>query len=325
MIESSESKELFKKMLQLRYFEEMVRAKYKNGTMRTPVHLGIGQEAVAVGVVSARESLDAVFTHHRSHNAYLACGGDMRALFAELQGKKTGCSGGKGGSVHLVDKKANFQGSSAILSQIIAIATGIAFGNRYLNSRNVAIVFFGDAGFEEGTTWESFNFAAIHKLPILYVCENNFYSTESDTKSRAPSNTSFISKAKSFGIGAHQVDGNNVIEIKKVSSNLIHLARTEGPQLLECLTYRWLEHVGPYTDLEQKRSYRTEEEVRAWVDKCPIKKIENNLKAEYQFSPEDCNNIRQEIQDQVMNAWDLSLDDPYPDDKDLFTNIFAKI
>jgi pyruvate dehydrogenase E1 component alpha subunit len=305
--------ELYKKMLELRTFEEKIVLEYPKGNMRTPTHLGIGQEAVAVGVISERESSDVIFSHHRCHNHFLAAGGSHYSLFAELLGRVDGCSGGRGGSVHLVDRGVNFLGSSPILTQAVAFATGAAFAFKFKEEVRAAIVFFGDAAFEEGTMWESFNFAVLNKLPVLFVCENNLYSTESNLEKRVPPNTSFVEKARAFGMFASTCDGNNVEEVAKHSRNAFdHIKSGGGPYLLECLTYRTREHVGPNFDFEFQRNYRSKEEIQKWITKCPILSSAEVLKQVYGFSEVELLSIKKQISELIESAFNLAEKSPFP-------------
>ncbi len=229
-------------------------------------------EAVSVGVCAALKPDDVVYTHHRSHLAYLAKGGSFYALAAELYGKQSGCSNGKGGSVHLTARNKNFIISSAILGQTIAVATGSALAFKMNHEERVAVTFFGEAACEEGVFYESLNFAAIHKLPVLYVCENNGFSTETPLHKRKADNSNLCDRAKSFGIVPIHIDGNEIEAVLTFATMAREMALNGSPVFIECMTYRWLEHVGPNFDHELGRTYRDESELRAWQKKCPIKR-----------------------------------------------------
>jgi len=253
--------DLWSKILTVRIFEEKVAEYYPHKRMKTPTHLGIGQEAISVGVLSNKVSGDTVFSHHRSHNAYLASGGDLGRLVDELHGLSTGCSKGKGGSVHIVDRNAGFLGSSAILGETIAIATGSALSHKISNNRKVAFAFFGDASLEEGSSWESFNFASLYSLPIVYVCENNNFSTESHISNRKKLGTNFVDKVSSFGIVAERVYGQDIFEVIVKSQDLIrHCREYSSPIFLEFETRRFNEHVGPLKDFESDKTFRSKQE-----------------------------------------------------------------
>ena len=301
------------KMVEIRAFEEKVAHEYPKGNMRTPTHLGIGQEAVAVGVISQRESSDVIFSHHRCHNHFLAAGGSNYSLFAELLGRVDGCSGGRGGSVHLVDRSVNFLGTSPILTQAVAFATGAAFAFKFKGEARAAIVFFGDAAFEEGTMWESFNFSVLNKLPVLFVCENNLYSTESSLEKRIPPNTSFVEKARAFGMFASTCDGNNVEEVAKHSRIAFdHIKSGGGPYLLECLTYRTREHVGPNFDFEFQRNYRSKEEIQKWMTRCPILNSGEVLIQVYGFTGAELLLIKKQASELIESAFNLAEKSPFP-------------
>jgi len=317
--------ELYSKMLEIRTFEEKVVFEYPNGNMRTPTHLGIGQEAVAVGVLTEREPNDVIYSHHRCHNHFLAAGGSSYSLFAELLGRADGCSGGRGGSVHLVDRSVNFLGTSPILTQAVAFATGAAFAFKIRQEARAAIVFFGDAAFEEGTMWESLNFSALHNLPVFFVCENNQYSTESSLEKRVPPNTNFIEKARAFGITAESCDGNNVEEVAKYSKNALnHIKSGKGPFLLECHTYRTYEHVGTKFDYEVGRNYRSKEEVQKWIAKCPIISIRKILLQTYGVTASDLDQIKTKIFKEIENAFSQAEKSPFPLLESYFENLYHR-
>jgi pyruvate dehydrogenase E1 component alpha subunit len=253
--------EIWEKLVTVRVFEQKVAEYYPQKRMKTPTHLGIGQEAVPVGVLSHKVPGDTVFSHHRSHNAYLAAGGNLEKLVDELHGLSTGCSKGKGGSVHLVDRDVGFIGSSAILGETAAIATGSALSHKLNKSGNVVFAFFGDAGLEEGSSWESFNFASLYNLPIVYVCENNNYSTESHITNRLRSGTNFVNKVSSFGILSEKIYGQDLLEVLVRSQSLIeHCRESSSPVFLEFETRRFYEHVGPFKDFESNKTFRSKQE-----------------------------------------------------------------
>lgn len=313
-------------MLELRIFEEKVASEYPNGKMRTPTHLGIGQEAVAVGVLSERKLSDVVFSHHRCHNHFLASGGSRYALFAELLGKRDGCSGGRGGSVHLVDRKVNFLGTSPILTQAVAFATGAAFAFKMRQEPRAAIAFFGDAAFEEGTMWESFNFAAINKLPALFICENNLYSTESHLSKRVAANTSFVTKARAFGLIASNCDGNNVEDVAEHARKALDSIYVgDGPYLLECNTYRTKEHVGPGYDFDFGRSYRGEEEIRRWMSKCPIDATMRILLDVYGVSSASLEKVAQDITGIINEEFIHADSSEFPAAESYFEHLYNQV
>ena len=241
--------ELQASMLRIRLVEESIANKYSEQKMRCPTHLSIGQEAIAVGVCSNLTNEDQVLSTHRAHAHYLAKGGCLNSMLAEVYGKVTGCSRGMGGSMHLIDKSVGFMGSTAIVGNTIPVAVGSALAMKINNKSSISCVFFGDGATEEGVFYESINFAIVRKLPVLFICENNFYSVYSGLEVRQPKERRIFEMVRAIGIEANYGDGNNVLEV----SELTKAARDkimsgQGPQFLEFDTYRWREHCGPNYD-----------------------------------------------------------------------------
>ncbi len=264
-------------MLRVRRVEEAIARHYREGEMRCPTHLCIGHEAIAAGVSAHLRSDDYAFSGHRSHGHYLAKGGDLQAMFSELYGKETGCARGRGGSQHLIDLDAGFVASAPILAGTLPIAVGAAFGSKRLGRDTVSVVYFGDGTTEEGVFHEALNFASLHNLPVLFVCENNLYSVHSDLAVRQPANRQIADVGKAHGIPGLQADGNDVEGVWQLAADAIQRARNGGgPTLLEFMTYRRLEHVGPNED--GKVGYRQQSEIDAWVKNCPIVRSEAKLR-----------------------------------------------
>jgi TPP-dependent pyruvate/acetoin dehydrogenase alpha subunit len=265
-------------LLKVRLTEETLAERYKQQEMRTPAHFGSGQEAVAVGVCHALRTNDVVFTHHRSHNHFLAKGGTTYELAAELYGRADGCSGGRGGSVHLTAPEVGFIASSAILGEMTAVAVGAALAFQMDKSDRVAVTFFGEGAMDEGSFYESINYAAIKKLPVLFVCENNLYATESPLYVRQATGTDLCERVRAFKIQSERIDGNDVLEVFQTTQAVVEQLRSgEGPYFLECMTYRWREHVGPHFDHDLKRTYRSREEVEGWMARCPVTRSRERL------------------------------------------------
>lgn len=314
--------DLYKSLYSIRRTEEICADEYKNGTMRTPTHFGIGQEAVAVGVCAALDKGDYVYTHHRSHTHYLAQGGSLMGLIAELFGREDGCSRGRGGSVHLIDRDAGFMGSSPILGHSLALATGSALAFAMDGKKNIAVAFFGEGTFDEGSVWESLNFAAIKKLPVLFVCENNGYATESPLHVRRPMGTEFCQKATAFGVHSAQVDGNDVLKTYDAAQKAINSCRNgNGPSLIECMTYRWREHVGPQWDHEANRTYRSKDELDEWIKKCPVAKMAKLLIDEKIITVDDLHIINADIDSQILITKEKAFQSPWPKPESLFENV----
>jgi TPP-dependent pyruvate/acetoin dehydrogenase alpha subunit len=323
MIDSARKTDLYRWILRVRRSEQRLAELYKQGTMRTPTHFGVGQEAVAVGVCQALEQRDVIYSHHRCHNHYLAKGGSLLGLVAELFGRETGCSRGRGGSVHLTDLDAGVVATSAILGQTIAVAVGSALAFKMDRAPRVAVSFFGEAACEEGVFYESINYAAIHRLPVLLVCENNLYSTESPLCSRQAPGSSLCERVRSFKMTAEEVDGNDLFSVFDAAERAKQRCLAgEGPVFLECFTYRWLEHVGPHFDHELGRTYRSREEVEAWMARCPVERTRRALLAEGLASEAELAAWQGEIDLEIEEAVARAQEAPWPDPKDLFENVY---
>jgi TPP-dependent pyruvate/acetoin dehydrogenase alpha subunit len=314
--------ELYYSMLRIRLVEEALASRYKEQEMRCPIHLSIGQEAVAVGVSSALKKDDKVFSNHRGHAHYLAKGGNLNRMFAELYGKATGCCGGRGGSMHLIDLSVGFSGSTPIVGGTVPVAAGAAWAAQLQNTDCVAVAFFGDACFEEGVLHESFNFAALHNLPLIFVCENNYYSVYTRIHERQPDRPIHLI-AKAHGWSTDHGDDNNVVSIATITQDAVERAREGyGPQFLEFDTYRWVEHCGPNWD--DHLGYRPEGELSAWQEKCPIKRIRKWLTENSDMREQDFNEMEATIQKEIETAFEFALSSTIPDKKDLSRYLYAE-
>jgi len=313
---------LFEKMLRIRITEEKIVELYPEQEMRCPTHLCIGQEAVSAGVCETLKKEDYVFSTYRSHGVYIAKGGCIRELFAELYGKKTGCSKGKGGSMHIISKDANFMGTSALVAGVIPIAAGCALASSMKKDNKVSVVFFGDGATEEGVFHETLNFAALKKLPVVFICENNFYATHSHQLIRQVQDNIY-QRSQIYGIPGERIDGNNAFEIYKASKTAIDNARRgKGPSLIECRTYRWLEHVGPYPDYDL--GYRSKEELDKWMEKCPLKLFEVKLLKEGVIDASTINDLKKRIKEEVNQAADFGKNSLYPEAKEAYIDVYKE-
>jgi acetoin:2,6-dichlorophenolindophenol oxidoreductase subunit alpha len=258
--------ELYRRMATIREFEEAAYRSYESGEITGTIHASIGQEAVAVGVMSALRPVDKVLTHHRGHGHALAKGVDPARLFAELLGRAGGVSGGKGGSMHATDVSVGFLGSLAVVGSSIPLAVGVALAARRRGDQSIAVVFFGDGAVNQGVLYESLNLAAIWDLPVLFVCENNRYAI-SVASDYATSGSGLVARAHAFGARAEQVDGQSVLDIRRVAAELVGHARAGAPAVLEALTYRLVGHSrgDPAHGL-----YRTRDEVDEWRARDPL-------------------------------------------------------
>ena len=302
---------LLRGMVRIRCLEETLADRYKEQEMQTPTHFSIGQEATAVGVCAALQQQDVVYSGHRCHAHYLAKGGPLLGLVGELYGKEIGCAKGRGGSVHLNDARSGVIASSAILGQTIAVAVGSAWAFSLDRSRRIAVTFFGDGAVEEGIFHESLNFAAVRKVPVLFVCENNLYSTHSPLSVRQPAGIQIFERARSYTIPSEQVDGNDVTSVFQAAGKGVEWCRSgKGPYFLECLTYRWREHVGPLWDYDV--GYRTKAEVEQWMERCPIKRLSEQLLTQGLCTQGEIHHLRQEIQQEVDQAVAIAKKSPFP-------------
>ena len=312
---------MHRELLRVRHAELALAERYKQQEMRTPTHFGVGQEAVAVGVCAALENTDVAYSHHRSHNHFLAKGGSVYKLAAELFGRETGCSRGRGGSVHLTDRSCGFIASSAILGEAMAVATGSALSFKMDKNDRVSTAFFGDAVAEEGAFYECLSYAALKELPVLYICENNGYATESTVASRQPKDVTILGRVKSFGIEAIKVDGNNVREVYAAAHGAVtKMKKTSQPIFLECHTYRWLEHVGPHSDVDMKRDYRSSEELESWKARCPIQENKKFLLDNYSVEQSELDNMALEIEQSIQTEIEKAYQDPWPSVDSLMDN-----
>lgn len=313
---------LYYNMLRIRMIEEKIAELYPEQQMRCPVHLSIGQEAVAAGVCACLSRDDYVLSNHRSHGHYLAKGGNLKAMMAELYGKVTGCSQGKGGSMHLVDLSVGFLGATPIVGSTIPIAVGVAFGSMMRDENRVTVAFFGDAATEEGVFHESVNFAVLKKLPVIFVCENNMYSVYSPLSVRQPEGREISDLAKGYGIESYQGNGNDVAEVYRLTEQAVHKARKGGgPTFLEFKTYRWREHCGPNYDNDL--GYRTESEFRRWQQCCPIEKPKELLLKDGYFSRQDIDRMVSELDAEILDAVLFAKESPFPVEQLLFKDIYA--
>jgi len=321
-IDKKTSLSLYHHMLRIRMIEERIAELYPEQEMRCPVHLCIGQEAIAAGVCANLSKKDYLFSSHRSHGHYLAKGGDLKRMLSEIYGKATGCCKGKGGSMHLVDLSAGVLGTTPIVAGIIPIATGAALGAKMKGKGNVTVVFFGDGATEEGVFFESLNFASLKKLPVLFVCENNFFSVYSPLSVRQPKERDNLSLVNSLGITGDKGNGNNVIEIYEMAKKAVaNIRKGRGPYYLELETYRWREHCGP--NFDNDLGYRTEKDFLKWKKKCPIDLLEKKLLKDGTLNLSMINNFKQNIREEINDAVSFAKRSPYPEREEMFSDVYA--
>jgi TPP-dependent pyruvate/acetoin dehydrogenase alpha subunit len=311
---------LYVTMLRIRKFEEKVAELISQKEIKCPTHLYIGQEAVATGVCANLRRADYVLSNHRNHGHYIAKGGDMKALMAELYGKVTGCSRGRGGSMHLASPEQGLPGSAAIVAGTISLAVGAALAFSMQKKDSVSVAFFGDGSVSEGIFYESLNFASLKKLPVVFVCENNLYSTHMPLTA-CLADTNIYKKANAFNMPGLRVDGNNVVEVFQAAKRAIDDARLgRGPTLIECMTYRWRGHVGPSDDLE--KGLRSKEELDYWMKRCPIKALEEFLLTQGIIAESEKIEIIESIDKEVEDSITFAKKSPYPDERSYLNYVF---
>lgn len=312
--------ELLRKMLRARLFEEKIVAVYAEQDMKTPVHLYIGQEAVAAGVSQHLKPEDYVFSTHRNHGHYLCKGAAMKPIVAELYGRAAGCAKGKGGSMHFVDTAIGCPGTTAIVGGGIPLAAGAALAIKMKGEDRVAAAYFGDGASDEGVLQETMNFAALHKLPVLFVCENNFYATNSPQRARHAEGV--ISKrAAAFGIPSELADGNDAEAVCAAAGRALeHLRAGKGPYFLEFPTYRWKGHVGP--DCDWEKGCRPKDEFFDWVKKCPVANYADKLTAEGVLNGEKLAALQTALVAEIDEAWAYAKAAPQPAPEELYTDVY---
>lgn len=312
---------LYRSMLRIRMIQEAIENRYHEDEMKTPIHLVIGQEATSVGVCAALRSTDQVYSGHRTQGNYLAKGGSLKAMMSELYCRANGCSGSRGGSMHLLDKSVGYAGSSAIVGGSVPIATGAAFSAQYLNKDQVNVVFFGDAAVEEGAVWEALNFAALKSLPVIYICENNFYSVCSSLEVRQPG-VDIYKKAEAFGVSSFRIDGTRVLDVYEATRSAVEKARTGGgPTFIESMAYRWRGHGGAGDD--SASGYRDPEEVKAWQKYCPIEGLYEKLTKQNLIDETQKASMKNEIEKEILEAFEHAINSPNPEAKDLATHVYS--
>jgi pyruvate dehydrogenase E1 component alpha subunit len=315
---------MLESMLRIRLAEESVAELVESGEARAPCHLGIGQEAVAVGVSDALRASDRVYGTHRSHPHYLALGGDLNAMMAEILGKATGASRGMGGSMHLYAPEVGFHGSVPIVGATIPIAVGAAIAAKMDGRGDVAVAYFGDGACEEGVLHESLNLAAVMKLPIVFVCENNLYSSHLDITLRQPYD-SVGRFADVHGVERALVDGNDVVAVAGEARRLVEQARSGGgPAFLEAVTFRWRGHVGPNIDIDVGVR-RSIEELNAWKQRDPVRRLSEALVADRGLATETLDSLAGRARKAVEQAVAFARSSPYPDGPELMDFVYAPV
>jgi TPP-dependent pyruvate/acetoin dehydrogenase alpha subunit len=306
---------IYRKLRTIRRVEEEIARVYPSDKIKSPVHLSIGQESIAVGVSEALNPDDAVSGTYRSHAVYIAKGGSLAAMFAELYGKATGCARGKGGSMHIVGMDRYILGTSAVVGTTIPVAVGYSLALQREGKGRLAAAFFGDGATEEGVFYESLNFAALHKLPVLFVCENNAYAIHTPLAKRWATNR-LCERVETYGISAHQVCDSDVLTLWRLASDACAcIRRGSGPVFIESLTYRWKEHVGPGEDYDA--GYRSRDEARRWMENDQVRIIGEKLDPAVKAA------IESQVENEIAAAIDFAEASAFPDPQELYTNVYA--
>lgn len=310
--------DIYHQMLLVRRFEEKAAEIYSAGKIGGFCHLYIGQEAVAIGSISAIRKDDYVLTSYREHAHAIAKGMSPESVMAELYGKATGCSKGKGGSMHMFDKEVNFLGGHAIVGGQIPLATGVAFASKYRGTDQVTLCYFGEAAVNQGAFHESLNMAQLWKLPCIYICENNQYGMGTSL-ARAMSSQDISQKACAYDIASEFVDGMDVLAVREATSRAVDRARKESlPTLLEVRTYRFMGH-----SMSDPGNYRTRAEIEQHQERDPLKLFSATLKEEGVISDSEFGKIEAEVREQVEKSVRFAEESPFPDPKELYTNVYA--
>ncbi len=309
---------LFRQMLLVRRFEEKAAEAYNMGKIGGFCHLYIGQEAVAIGAISAIRPDDYVLTSYREHAHAIAKGMSPDAVMAELFGKAGGCSRGKGGSMHMFDKNLNFLGGHAIVGGQIPLATGVAFATKYKGTDQVTLCFFGEAAVNQGAFHESLNMAQLWKLPCIYICENNQYGMGTSLN-RAMSFQDISQKACAYEIASEFVDGMDVLAIRAATERAVERARKDYlPTLLEVRTYRFMGH-----SMSDPGSYRTRAEIEKYQERDPVKLFSSSLKEKQILTDQDIEKLEKSVREEVEQALRFAEESPLPAAAELYTDVYA--
>jgi len=304
-------RDLLFQMRRLRALEETIAERYADGKMRCPVHLSTGQEAVSAAVGLVLEPTDLAVSGHRAHTHYLAKGGSMRRMLAEIYGKAGGCSRGKGGSMHLIDESVGFKGSTAIVGGTVPVGTGFGLSIKRGGGNRVACVFLGDAVVEEGVFFEAVNFAVLQRLPVLYVCENNLFSVYSPLAVRQPAGRVIHEMVAALGLSTAAGDGNDPEAVFASCRAMVESIRSGGgPAFVEFATYRWREHCGP--NFDNDIGYRAEAEFLAWKERDPVATYARRLLKERVVTDAEIAVMDREIAAEVADAFAFAESSPFP-------------
>ena len=308
-------------MLLIRETDLQISKRYSENEMRCPTHLSIGQECVPSVVGTFTKKKDLCVSSHRPHAHYLGKGGSLKKLISELYGKSTGCSKGRGGSMHITDPSVGFVGSTAIVSNSIPVGVGLSLSSKILGKKQVTIIYLGDASVEEGVFFESLNFAIVKQIPVIFVCENNFYSVYSPLSVRQPVNRKIHKMVKACHIKSYKANGNHTHEVISAFLKAKNFVEKNGePVFLEFQTYRWFEHCGP--NLDDHLKYRNKKELLYWKKNDPIKILENYLIKKKWIDSNSIKSMKNSIINKVNLAFKYAKKSPFPKKEDLYKYLY---
>jgi pyruvate dehydrogenase E1 component alpha subunit len=318
-MEKNEYLDLYRQMVLIRLVEEQSAQLYQQGKIGGFLHLYIGQEAVSTGLISVRRPQDRVITAYRDHGVAINCGISAREVLAELMGKETGVSKGKGGSMHLADVSKNFWGGHAIVGAHLPIAAGLALGDQYQKNDGVTICMFGDGATNIGYFHEALNLSKVWNLPVLWVCENNKYGMGTSIE-RASAVAEMRQKADGYGIPSNRADGMDIMAVRKASQEAIDAVRSgEGPYFLELVTYRFRGH-----SMGDPERYRQSDEVKTWQENDPIGIYRRYLIEHEDIAQDELDSIDTQVEQEVQEAVQTAEADPEPPPEALFENVYVE-
>lgn len=313
---------LFVTAIRIRLVETAIAIEYPQGEMRCPVHLSVGQELLSAVFEQVQTREDTAISSHRAHAHYLGKGGDLNRMIAELYGKVTGCSKGRGGSMHLIDLEKGFIGSSAIVGNSIPIGVGVAMSHKLRKNGRVSYIFFGDAAIEEGAFYEAMNFAAVHKLPCVFVCENNRYSVYTGLDKRQPTERSNVALAEAIGVESEVAALGDYLETFRILESSTQKARAGfGPTFIEVPTYRFLEHCGPNDD--DHLGYRPVGELDFQKNLDFIKVLQSKLLTENIMTLNEVKIVKTEIENEIAEAFNFAKRSQFPTFEEIMTGTYA--
>ncbi len=322
MIDFNTYVQLYKTMLKIRLAEEKIAEIYPSDKIQSPVHLCVGQEAVSAGVCQALRVTDHIYGTYRSHGIFIAKGGNLKKLFAELYAKDTGCSRGKGGSMHLIAPEVGLMGCSAIVASTVPLATGDALASQMQGRKRVVVAFFGDGAVDEGVFFESINFAALKKLPVIFVCENNRYAIHSRVADRHKE-LDIYRFGENLGVRGGRFNGDDTGEVYSSMVKAVEEVRSGGgPLLLEYMTYRIYEHVGPGKD--HKEVYRNKGELESALKNDPLETARRKLVENFSVTASQFREWQKAVQEEIDEAVGFAEESPFPETERLCEDLFEE-